>query len=272
MGDRSWIDDGAIPVPEWLTGDTRVFAGASVLLVEDDDIRELMATLLRLAGHEPTVCSSAEAGLEQLREQSFDLVLTDYALPHRTGGWLLDQASAEGLLDATPALIVTAHPNPPDLEDYEVIPKPFDLDYLVSRVTQRLGGTASGGARAGRVSSASSAPNGRGHDNDNDDGDNGNRMTCPDPIELVLYVSAASPRSGAAIANIRRVLERFNSPRVKLTIHDLSREPHAGQQDSVTFTPTLVKRSPGPRTFILGHMTNPEILVELLQSCGADLV
>lgn len=268
MGDRSWMSDGAIPVPEWLRGDTHGFAGASVLLVEDDDdIRELMATLLRLAGHEPTVCSSAEAGLEQLREQAFDLVLTDYALPHRTGGWLLDQARAEGLLDATPALIVTAHPNPQDLDDYEVIPKPFDLDYLVSRVTQRLGGIPSRGARAGRASSAASGPNGGGHD----DGDNGNRRACPDPIELVLYVSAASPRSGAAIANIRQVLERFNSPRVKLTIHDLSREPHAGQQDSVTFTPTLVKRSPGPRTFILGHMTNPEILVELLQSCGEEI-
>ena len=167
------------------------FAGANILLVEDDpDIRELLATLLQLAGFTPTVCSNAEFGLEQLREAAFDLVLTDYALPNRTGGWLIQQAKAEGLLDATPVLVVTAHPNPADVDGYEVICKPFDLDHLVSRVN--------------------------------------------------------------------------------LTIYDLSQNPEAGKADAVTFTPTLVKRSPGPRTFILGHITNPDLLVELLQACGED--
>lgn len=33
----------------------------------------------------------------------------------------------------------------------------------------------------------------------------------------------------------------------------------------ITFTPTLVKRSPGPRTFILDHMSNPDLLLEMLE-------
>lgn len=235
------------------------FAGASILLIEDEpDIRELLATLLRLAGFEPTVCSNAEIGLEQLREQPFDLVLTDYALPNRTGGWLIRQAKAEGLLDATPVLVVTAHPNPPDVEGYEVICKPFDLDELVTRVKQRLDGGPRRRPTAQLLTERSHGPG-------DSDGD------CPDPIELILYVSAYSPKSAAAITNIRRTLARFQSSRVRLTIYDLSQNPDAGKADAVAFTPTLVKRSPGPRTFILGHLTNPDLLVELLQACGEEL-
>ena len=61
-------------------------------------------------------------------------------LPNRTGGWLIQQAEAEGLLDATPALLVTAHPNPARMDGVEIIPKPFDLDDLVDRVKQKLEG------------------------------------------------------------------------------------------------------------------------------------
>lgn len=113
--------------------------GASVLLVEDDpDCRDLMRTLLQLDGFSTTTCGTAELALEQLREQHFDLMLTDYMLPRRTGGWLLQQASREGLIDGTPVLVLTAHPNPPDVPGFEVIRKPCDLDDLLSRIRTRL--------------------------------------------------------------------------------------------------------------------------------------
>ena len=232
----------------------------SILLVEDDrDIRELLETLLNIAGFQVDGCGTAEEALEHLRESPFDLVLTDYCLPHRTGGWLLKQASSEGLLDATPALVVTAHPNPADTEGFDIIAKPFDLDELVGHVRRRLIGErplprkprtpAGGAARAAGQ------------------GDGDGVGDCPDPIELILYVSAQSPRSATAIANVKAVLSRFHSSRVTLTICDLSTDPSGGKVDSVAFTPTLVKRSPGPRTFILGHLTNPAVLLELLEGC-----
>ena len=235
-----------------------VFSGASILVVEDDDdIRELLETLLRLAGFSATVCATAEVALEQLREQPFDFVLTDYALPNRSGGWLLRQASAEGLLDATPVLVVTAHPEPRGVDGFEVVQKPFDLDDLVDRVRRRLADGSSPPRRNPPAVRRSSS--GR-------PGDDG-RGDCPDPIELILYVSSHSPRCANAIANIRRALTRHPSGNVRLTIHDLSKDPSKGAADSVAFTPTLVKRSPGPRTFILGHLANPDVLLELLEGC-----
>jgi DNA-binding NtrC family response regulator len=113
-------------------------ARPAVLVIEDDpDVRAMLFTLLDLAGFSAVMCETAEEGLNALREQAFDAILTDYALPRHTGLWLLEQAEAEGLIVDTPVLIVTAHPNVA-AGRYEVIQKPFDLDDLVERIRQRL--------------------------------------------------------------------------------------------------------------------------------------
>jgi CheY-like chemotaxis protein len=259
MNEGPWIH-GELPARSWVDAELEDLAKPTILLVEDDgDIRDLLVTLLELSGYCPVACSSAEEGLERLREQQVDLVLTDYMLPNRSGAWLLKQASEEGLLEATPALVVTAHPNPRDAEGFELIRKPFDLDQLVQRVRWRL---ENGGSpplkRPGRARAQSAA----GSHNDND-----GQHDCPDPIELILYVSAHSPHSASAIENIRAAISRYDSSRVRLTILDLAKDPEMGSADAVAFTPTLVKRSPGPRTFILGHLANPALLLELLESC-----
>ena len=262
MKDR-WSGDQRNLGDAWIrTEMKRTFGGESILVVEDDpDIRALLSTLLETAGYNSTACATAEQGLNALREETFDFVLTDYALPNRTGGWLLQQAQQEGLLDATPALVVTAHPNPPDVDGFDVFQKPFDLDHLISHVRQRLD---DGGPRPPRRPGDARPGALRNHNGHNQD--NG----CPDPIELILYVSADSPRSANAINNIKRVLSRYRSDKVTLTICDLARNPMLGEADNVAFTPTLVKRSPGPRTYILGHITNPDVLIELLDGCDLD--
>jgi CheY-like chemotaxis protein len=232
----------------------------TVLVVEDDrDIREMIGTLLDMAGFAIVLCDNAECGLNALREQQFDLVLTDYALPRHSGLWLLQEAESEGLIQGTPVLIVTAHPNVEQESGYEVIQKPFDLDELIERVRKRTEGTSSPRRRRASLPTATGGGSGFGEDSG-----------CPEPVELILYVSSHSPRSFAAVKSIKKVLERFSASRVKLTVHDLSENPDAGAQDAVAFTPTLVRRKPGPRTFILGHITSPELLLELLADCEAE--
>jgi CheY-like chemotaxis protein len=238
----------------------------TVLLVEDDrDIREMIATLLDISGFAVVACDTAECGLNALREQDFDLILTDYALPRQSGLWLLQEAETEGLIQGTPVLIVTAHPHVDAAAGYEVIQKPFDLDDLIERVRQRMEGSDS--PRRRRPSLPLSPRPGGDADNFGGDGDGG----CPEPVELILYISSRSPRSSAAVKTIRKVLERYSSSRVKLTVCNLSENPTGGIEDAVAFTPTLVRRSPGPRTFILGHITSPELLLELLADCEPEM-
>ncbi|MBC8075103.1 MAG: response regulator [Chloroflexales bacterium] len=66
-----------------------------LLLVDDDDrVRDSLRRLLEQAGHRVSAVSDAASALEQYRQQPFDLVLTDLAMP-RTNGltlvrWLRD--------------------------------------------------------------------------------------------------------------------------------------------------------------------------------------
>jgi DNA-binding response OmpR family regulator len=221
----------------------------AILIVEDDrEIREMLCTLMDLAGFSVTACDSAEAGLNALRDNAFDMVLTDYALPRHSGVWLLEHAESEGLIDGVPVMILTAYGQVADADAYEIVQKPFDLDYLVDRVRRRMGA----GARSKRpASSGASAP-------DND----GRSPDCPGSVELILYV-AKSPHSDAAIAQMRRILSQFSSNRVRLTLCELPAEVPCGAKDV-----DLARRTSfQPRTCILGHVTNPEILLELLTDC-----
>jgi DNA-binding response OmpR family regulator len=252
---RSWPGD-TIPWDHTLGEGS--FTRTTILVVEDDrDIRDLLTTVLDIAGFAVVACENAECALNALREQQFDLVLTDYALPRQSGVWLLDKAEAEGLLQGTPALIVTAHPNVEDAAAYEVIQKPFDLDDLIERVRYRLEGE---GPRRRR---GAAPPNGR-------KGDMGGGVPdCPDPVELILYVGAQSPASVAAVDHVKKILERSHSSRVSLTVCDLAANPSEGVVHAEPVTPAPARPTPGPRTTILGHVTNPEVLIELLGDCGS---
>ena len=89
-------------------------------------------------------------------------------------------------------------------------------------------------------------------------------------VELVLYVSSASPASIQARRNLERLLQQFDTSQVKFTVCDLVRDPFAGEADRIAFTPTLVKRFPEPRMWVLGNLREPEILADLLRVCGVD--
>ena len=85
-------------------------------------------------------------------------------------------------------------------------------------------------------------------------------------IELVLYVSSISPHSTAALRNLRHALAQFDGRSVKLTVHDLSKDPQRADRDGVHFTPALVTTGRGPKTWIVGHLGNPQVLQALLES------
>jgi circadian clock protein KaiB len=89
-------------------------------------------------------------------------------------------------------------------------------------------------------------------------------------VDLVLYTSAASDKSQRAIRAIQAVLERYVASQISFSTCDLSSDPQEGDIDSVVFTPTLVKRGPGPRTSIIGNLEREDVLCDLLDASGVD--
>ena len=228
-----------------------------ILVVEDqDDVRRMLVTALEIEGYRVDEACCAADGLARLQAHRYQLVLSDYAMPGGTGTWMLHEATRQGLMNDTVALIVTAHPDVRDLAAVEVIPKPLDLDFFLAQVRRIL--TASPAVTSGQ------------------DADRGEPM--PDKrdvasevrVELVLYVSSASPASIQARRNLERLLERFDAAQVKVTVCDLVRDPLAGEADRVAFTPTLVKRYPEPRMWLLGNLREIELLSDLLRVSGVD--
>ena len=232
--------------------------GPSVLLVDDDDgVRQMLTLALEAEGFVVTPVASAEEGLTALRQDEFDAVLTDYALPGGDGAWMLREAARTGRLMDTPAFIVTGHHDVVVSEGFAVFPKPLDLDDLLREVRRAVDNTVATDGRRRPPTPRHDGHSGRGaRAGKRDDGAKG-------AIELVLYVSSESVHSAAALRNIRQVLSQFDG-RVTLTVHDLSKNPERGDADGVHFTPALLSRGPGPRTWIVGHLQNPQVIQAIL--------
>ncbi len=246
--------------------------GLKILLVEDhDDIREALTAILEGEGYDIVAVGSAEAAVGRLLEDRFHLVVTDYCLPVKTGTWMVEEARSRGALGDAKVLMITAHPAPRTADDVQVMRKPLDVDDFLDAVAGLLAPQRE--AALGRLRAAMSAPG------DAAAGAAGNGRvtgaaagTLEGPkVELVLYVSSGSHSSVRALRNLRKLLSAYDGAQVRLTVHDLSQGvvPDA-EADRIAFTPTLVRRHPGPRAWILGDLERPEVVADLLSMAGVQ--
>jgi hypothetical protein len=58
---------------------------------------------------------------------------------------------------------------------------------------------------------------------------------------------------------------------VHLTVVDLAHEPTRAEADKVLFSPTLVKVWPAPKMWILGDLSESNVLTDLLSLSGIDV-
>jgi CheY-like chemotaxis protein len=98
----------------------------------------MLATALRMDGHDVDEAGDAHEGLARLGSHRYDLVLTDYAMPGETGTWMLHEATRLGLMHDAVALVVTAQPGVREISEVEVITKPLDLDNFLEQVRRIL--------------------------------------------------------------------------------------------------------------------------------------
>lgn len=214
-----------------------------VLLVdENDDAREMIAVALEGEGYDVERVASAANALERLRHGPFRLVLGHYGLPDKNAAVMFQEARQEGLLDDTATLVMSGQPEPLGVEGHQLIPKPLDLGRLLRQVRTVVGPAP---ARAPVASLEA-------------------------PVELALYVSLPWPSSLKAKRNLEQVLVHFQPSQVRLTVHDLARDPGRAEADGIVFLPTLVKQSPEPRAWVMGDLSDRRVLSHLLLMCGLE--
>lgn len=81
---------------------------------------------------------------------------------------------------------------------------------------------------------------------------------------LRLYIAGQTPRSMAALANLRKLSEEHLAGRYKIEVIDLLENPQLAKGDQILAVPTLVKDVPPPLRKIIGDLSNTErVLVGL---------
>jgi circadian clock protein KaiB len=83
-----------------------------------------------------------------------------------------------------------------------------------------------------------------------------------------LYVAGQTPKSIAAIRNLRRICEKYLSGRYSLDVIDLMADPNLAQRDQIIAVPTLVRHVPEPVRRIIGDLSNSK---RVLSRLGIDV-
>jgi circadian clock protein KaiB len=88
---------------------------------------------------------------------------------------------------------------------------------------------------------------------------------------LRLYVTGTTRRSVVAIANIRKLCEKYLAGQVELEVVDIYQQPLEAQNEQIIAAPTLVRERPTPPRRMVGDLSDPQkVLVGLDLLHGPD--
>jgi CheY-like chemotaxis protein len=112
-----------------------------VLVVEDhESTRSTLERMLSGWGHAVAAAGDLKSGLNLLKTDSFDAIVSDIALPDGTGYALIDDARRNGI--TARGVAISAYPFPPDVHepnltgfDYH-LSKPFTAEQLRSALEE----------------------------------------------------------------------------------------------------------------------------------------
>ena len=85
-----------------------------------------------------------------------------------------------------------------------------------------------------------------------------------DSYNLQLYIAGQTPKSIAAVANLKKICEQHLSGRYDIEVIDLMKNPALAQRHQIVAIPTLIRQLPEPLKRIIGDLSNLEkVLVGL---------
>jgi circadian clock protein KaiB len=73
---------------------------------------------------------------------------------------------------------------------------------------------------------------------------------------LRLFVSGNTPRSAAAVANVKRICEQYLAGRYELEVIDVYQQPELARDQQLIAAPTLIKQEPAPARRLVGDLSD----------------
>jgi circadian clock protein KaiB len=83
-------------------------------------------------------------------------------------------------------------------------------------------------------------------------------MSAEEKWLLKLYTAGQSPRSLAALDNLKRICEEHLSGSYSIEVVDLLKNPRLAKDDQIVAIPTLVRQLPAPLRKIIGDLSDTE--------------
>lgn len=79
---------------------------------------------------------------------------------------------------------------------------------------------------------------------------------------LRLYIGGETPKSLAAIANLRALCDTHLPGRYEIELVDLTKTPELAAADQIVALPTLVRRRPPPPRRVIGSLSDTEKVLD----------
>ncbi len=89
-------------------------------------------------------------------------------------------------------------------------------------------------------------------------------------MQLRLYVAGQTPRSLAALSNLKRICTEHLEGKYELQVIDLAKNPQLAQGDQILAIPTLVRNLPVPIRKIIGDLSNVDSVLVGLDLRGPE--
>jgi circadian clock protein KaiB len=88
-------------------------------------------------------------------------------------------------------------------------------------------------------------------------------------IDLRLYVAGQTPKSLAAISNLKKICDEHAQAAYHIEVIDLIKNPALARDHQIVAIPTLVRSLPVPIRKIIGDLSDTERVLVGLQIVGA---
>jgi|SRR5579863_7231783 len=89
-------------------------------------------------------------------------------------------------------------------------------------------------------------------------------------LQLRLYVAGQTPKSLAALSNLKRICSQHLDGAYELEVIDLVKDPQLAQGDQILAIPTLVRNLPVPIRKIIGDLSNVDRVLVGLDLRGTE--